>query len=255
MHFQFPGYLKRPIARYIKKKLFQTTKTPEYVFAHNKNGVYCFPSSHQHRPSALALMCGDVWEAETAEFITEHCKGGDIIMAGVWAGESLPVLSRAALPHGVVWGFEPNPETFRCAAVTALLNDLSNVKLTNAGLGDKSKATRLVIRDADGVVLGGASHVINSGQDEANSVPIEIVAIDDVVPETATPTIIQLDVEGYEELALLGASKTIKRCKPFLILETLPTPGSAADDLLNSLGYRRVRPLDAENTLLSVAPA
>jgi hypothetical protein len=36
--------------------------------------------------------------------------------------------------------------------------------------------------------------------------------------------VIHLDVEGYERAALEGARKTIARCRPLLVLETLPGP-------------------------------
>jgi hypothetical protein len=35
-------------------------------------------------------------------------------------------------------------------------------------------------------------------------------------------SILQLDVEGHEKEALAGALKTIRRCLPIIILETLP---------------------------------
>jgi hypothetical protein len=50
-------------------------------------------------------------------------------------------------------------------------------------------------------------------------------------------SIIQLDVEGFEQPALMGAMETIKRCKPILILENCPEPDWLAENIL-SLGYR-----------------
>jgi len=48
---------------------------------------------------------------------------------------------------------------------------------------------------------------------------IEIVAIDEVIPADHNISILQLDIEGYEEQALKGCLKTIKRNRPILILE------------------------------------
>jgi FkbM family methyltransferase len=199
-------------------------------------------------------MAGDVWEPETVEFITQHCEAGDVITAGAWAGDSLPAFSQATSPRGRVWAFEPHPDSFRCCTVTVLLNDLKNVQLVNAGLGEKSDVRHLVVRDLTGIVLGGASHIVDSANSDGkrgdDTVPINIVAIDDLVPDTAHVSVLQLDIEGFEEFALVGAVKTIKRCRPFIILETVPKLDSVAGRLLQSLEYRITRPLDSENVLL-----
>ena len=48
---------------------------------------------------------------------------------------------------------------------------------------------------------------------------IEIVAIDEVIPADRNISILQLDIEGYEEQVLKGCLKNIKKNRPILILE------------------------------------
>ena len=50
-------------------------------------------------------------------------------------------------------------------------------------------------------------------------------------------SIIQLDVEGFEQPALKGAMTTIARCRPILILETLADHTWFTERIL-CLGYR-----------------
>lgn len=224
-----------------------------FILASNKYGAYCIPASAAHRPAARVVIAGEVWERDTVEFMTANCKSGDIITAGTFFGDFLPALSVAAAAHGTVWAFEPNPESYRCAAITALLNDLRNVKLTNAALGENTETRRLVVRDFTGRALGGASQIAdvngNVGNRGRDTVPVDVVAIDDAVPATAAVSILQLDVEGFEEFALAGAINTIERNRPFLILETVPKPESKAAGFLESLKYRVVERL-SENVLL-----
>jgi len=227
----------------------------QFIFAANKYGEYCVPSAATHRPAAQCVINGEVWENDTIEFMVANCRDRDVITAGTFFGDALPALSAAST--GTVWGFEPNPESYRCAAITVLLNDLKNVKLMNVALGEKPESKRLVVRGFDGRSLGGLSQiadVVNSyGPRGPDTVPVNVVAIDDVVPVTAKVGILHLDIEGFEEFALSGAFKTIERKRPALILETAPTAATNAGKLLHSLGYRVTRALSS-NSLLQCDP-
>jgi hypothetical protein len=65
---------------------------------------------------------------------------------------------------------------------------------------------------------------------------VELVALDDVVGGDRQVAVIQLDVEGHERDALLGAMRTIERCRPLIVLEALPEPGWLKASLA-PLGY------------------
>jgi FkbM family methyltransferase len=172
-----------------------------------------------------------------------NCGDGAVITAGTFFGDALPALSKATA--GTVWAFEPSPENYRCAAMTVLLNDLKNVRLQNVGLGEKAEKRQLVVKDRDGRALGGASQIADITDRGTESVPVSLVAVDEVMPRTSSVSVIHLDIEGFEEYALRGAMETIRRNRPLLILETVPNP-----DLLRFLGYRVTRELDAQVSLL-----
>jgi FkbM family methyltransferase len=219
----------------------QSQRTLNCCVAYNKYGAYCVPVSALHRPAPLSVCAGEVWEAETIALMVAHCAAGDIVHAGAFFGDFLPALAAACAPASrKIWAFEPNPESYRCAAVTLLLNQIGNVELINAGLGEQPSAGRLVTSEG-GQSLGGGAYILpgpsNLGNGlPAGTTPVRIVAIDDIVPEHRTVSVIQLDVEGYEERALAGAMRTIRRNRPLLILETLPTERWISENLL-PLGY------------------
>ena len=136
-----------------------------------------------------------------------------------------------------MWAFEPNPENYLCASITRQINRLDNVELRNAGLGEQRGIARMIVSDKDGGALGGASHIVAGDNQGKGLQDVDIVSIDEMVPSDRPISIIQLDVEYYEQQALAGALLTIRRWSPILVLENLPDEGWLARNILQ-LGYR-----------------
>jgi hypothetical protein len=100
-----------------------------------------------------------------------------------------------------------------------------------------------------GRAIGGMSAIVQKMTapiDDHISVPVE--RIDEIVSDRYIG-IVHLDVEGYEEPALEGAMQTISRCRPIIILETVPAEWCRAR--LAPLGYKN-RGTMHENTVFSV---
>lgn len=212
------------------------------VIASNKFGSYCVPKASLHRPAARAILQAGVWEPETIAFIRDRCGSGDIVHAGTYFGDFLPGICAALADGAMVWAFEPNSENYRCASVTVKLNGLENrIKLTHAALGPVPGTVKISVLSDSGHPLGGASHIGGTGNES-----VAQIALDAFVPAERRVSILQLDVEKYEEMALRGAEKLIRRDRPILILETNPT-GEWFDGLLEECGYVFERNL-AENS-------
>lgn len=223
------------------------------LVAYNALGGYCLPRGSLHREAAQAIVRGRVWEEATLALIAERAGAGDIVHAGTYFGDFLPALSRACRPGALVWAFEPGRENVRCAEITIGINGLGNVRLLHAGLGAAEAQGLLTTHDASGRALGGASRVTAaeaSGHSAgARAEPVRLVAIDAVVPAERHVGVIHLDVEGHEREALTGAMQTVARCRPLLILETLPGPDWIAARL-SPLGYRAIGMTD-DNTVFA----
>jgi FkbM family methyltransferase len=220
-------------------------QTLDFVVAYNRYGGYCIPRAAIHRPVCQRVLAGLVWEEPTINYILAHRGIGDVVTAGAFFGDALPVLSRTAAPDARVWAFEPNPESFRCAAITVLMNDLGNVHLTCGALGAERGSSRMLVTDPEGRSLGGAARI-----DEGGDITVDVLAIDQIMPTDRRITVLHLDVEGSEGLALTGALATIERDRPILILEEMPDPASDLQRVLQSLGYRIDCKLGPENTAL-----
>ena len=238
--------------RYFTDGVNMLTKV-ECILCENIFGRYCIPISSKHRPAPAETLRGDVWEMETIQFMREHVRDRDIVHAGMYFGDFLPGLASAMAPGRTIYGFEPHAENFACAQWTVVLNGLSNVRLSNFGLGSGAQQGFMRTTTQEGVAMGGGSRVVADDdpgkalRDDPGVRPVILGALDEMLPPSADVGIIQLDVEGYEGFALLGALKTIRRCRPIIIVETLPV--AVVKNHLHPLGYVQTQTV-CGNTIL-----
>jgi len=219
----------------------------EFYIAHNRLGQYCIPRESMHRPCAMTVMRGMVWEPATLAAIEKLYNGGDIVSAGAYFGDFLPFMARlAAARDAKVLAFEPNAVNFACASVTCALNTLTNCTLVRGGLGADATGLTIKTHDDNGVPLGGGSRLVagRTGSERARFDEIEIHTIDSHVEASAHVGLIQLDIEGHEMAALAGARDTIARCRPLLVLEAHGPADFAQEPLMQTLatdfGYRQI---------------
>lgn len=252
------GLRRRPSSFDLSGWNFDRQTVLRCIVSYNKYGGYCVPERSRHRPAAQKILSNDVYEPRTIEFITSNCGNGDIVHAGTYFGDFLPALSKGCAANSIVWAFEPNSENYRCADITLQINDVKNVVLTNAGVGSKRERLPMKTADRGGCALGGASHIVarDSGALHGTET-IQVVTIDDTIEPNRTVSIIQLDVEGHEKQALIGALETIRRCLPIIILETLPGSTLVTSDWFRenvlSLGYRMANAIQG-NTVFTCQP-
>lgn len=239
----------RKNARFTKFQ-YDSDSVLQCCIAYNKHGGFCVPLSSCHRPAAQKILSGDIHEPSTIEFLTSNSNGGDIVHAGTYFGDFLPALSRSLAPDAKVWAFEPNPENYRCALITTCINELQNVELTNAGLGERQDSLSMVTSDIRGRSLGGGSWILKKGNEISSERKemVQIVTVDEMIPLDRKVSIIHLDVEGHEKQALIGALKTIQRCLPIILLETLPEQDWLTQNILY-LGYK-ISGMVHDNTIL-----
>lgn len=124
-----------------------------------------------------------------------------------------------------VYAFEPDPLSFHCM-VNNCQSD--NVYKLNAAIGHQNGITGIVRTSKDNV---GTNMLVRP-----NKYKIPILSIDSLNLEECD--LIQLDVEGYEQKAIVGAQETIKKYRPVIIAERI---GQAnGPELMEALGYKKV---------------
>ena len=156
--------------------------------------------------------------------------------AGTFFGDFLPAFARSRVGAASVWAFEPNLENYQCARQTIALNGLPNVFLEHAALDCAPGTGLLATRSRRGKVLGGASHLVQDSTSVGSVEEVDLVTVDRHVPPNRRVSVVQLDLEGHERRALEGALATLRRCRPLLVLETVPDLDWVASNL-GALGY------------------
>jgi FkbM family methyltransferase len=126
---------------------------------------------------------------------------------------TLPV-SKLVGQTGMVYSFEPIPETFDKLKSNVSVNSLANVELYPFALGERSCLGEAGFEDTG----NSGTTAILPGKDGTG---IRIEPLDDLylAGKIKRLDLIKIDVEGFEYNVLLGAAKVIEQFKPILFIE------------------------------------
>jgi FkbM family methyltransferase len=175
---------------------------------------------------------GEYSEGEVTLF-RDWLRPGDVALdVGANIGAHTIPMARIVGPTGTVYAFEPQRFIHQILCGNVALNELGNVHTLQWAVGHSTGTTRVTPLDYGmpnnfgGVSLGG-----DRGEEVA------VVAIDDLNLQQLR--LLKIDVEGMELNAIMGASATLERCRPILLVENDRVGKSTA--LINQLfssGYR-----------------
>jgi FkbM family methyltransferase len=180
--------------------------------------------------------------------------GSVAVDGGAHIGYLTLELARAVGEQGHVWAFEPDPGVASALAANIARNGLgSRVSVVPKALG--SSPTGAVLHLSG----GGETSSLVGPVTSRGSVPVEVVALDDELPDIS-PDMIKLDLEGWEVEALGGMRRTLDRagdavtvvveCNP----EALVRAGSSAGELLSLVrvaGFEPWMVLEEERRLVA----
>jgi FkbM family methyltransferase len=141
---------------------------------------------------------------EDMGFLLHFIRPSDLFVdVGANAG-SYTILAGAAR-RATVYAIEPVPATFERLRKNISLNGLdTRVKCLNIGVGSE----RGTIRFTSG--MDTVNHVLAKGEDEQNSIPVDVLPLDSVLIGE-TPALIKIDVEGYETPVIAGAKQVLQK--------------------------------------------
>jgi FkbM family methyltransferase len=184
-------------------------------------------SDKDHHVSRHLNVYGEWAERELQLFLSIVKRGDIVIDAGANIGAFTVPLANAVGPSGRVHAFEPQRIINQRLNANVALNDLYNVDIYLAALGNESGLLNVPLIDysqegnfaaislADPTMFDGMLH---------ESVPV--LTLDSVDfsrqasgSKNTCPSFIKVDVELMETQVLLGARNLIRRCHPILYLE------------------------------------
>lgn len=177
---------------------------------------------------------------------------GDVAVdVGANHGMWMLALSRAAGAEGRVYSFEPVPFTFGVLSAVARRNRLGNVSLVNKGCSDQAAAMEMTVplqrSGSSDDLQAHLSQRRSAGEAEKSvTVSCEITTLDTALAGVEGVTLLKLDIEGAELLALRGAAELIARERPAIVCEVdaefLQGFGQEPGDVIDFLDQRDYKP-------------
>lgn len=156
-------------------------------------------------------------------------EGGVVVDVGAYIGDHTVFYAACVGPKGAVMALEPNPEAFECLKYNT--SELPQVYAFNVAASDKPGTIGLA-KDTN----AGATHAVKDGE-------IQCSDIDSIGLRACH--FMKFDCEGMEPQAIYGASQTIRKYRPTLLVEVntaaLARQGTSPEAifaLLDSLNYR-----------------
>lgn len=140
-----------------------------------------------------------------------------MVDAGAFTGDTLATLLR--LTKGEIlayYGFEPDPGNFSALKQSLPPGD-SRFQVFPLGLGDRAGQCGMIcLGSMHSSILAGKDENGNSGANE-NGDGVRIATLDETLADLPV-TLIKMDIEGFEPMALAGAETLIRSRKPALAI-------------------------------------
>jgi FkbM family methyltransferase len=144
-------------------------------------------------------------------------QGAVVVDVGANIGIYSEFLSHCVGPTGLVYSFEPSAENFKRLCVTT--RNFSNIRLSQAAVGERTGEARLYISDK----LNVDHRAYKTNGDSRRAVPTEMIALDDYFKPGQRVDLIKMDIQGYELHALRGAERVLQENSNInLLLEFWP---------------------------------
>ncbi|OWU85957.1 hypothetical protein ATO6_03520 [Oceanicola sp. 22II-s10i] len=164
------------------------------------------------------LRSGGVYEPATLKLIRRKLAGGDVIAGGGFVGDFFPAISEALAPGRLLHSFEPNPVSHASALLTIGLNGLTNICLHRVAVGEASGRMHLQVATGHDKPMAARARIVDAARED-QTIEVAMRRLDDLVPPGRRVTVLQLDIEGHEWPAILGASRIIRENRPMILLE------------------------------------
>lgn len=196
----------------------------------------------------------DRYNLEKTPQVLNQLTGGDTYREGICLDIGANI-GNHSLYYGQIFkqviAFEPNPIANKLLQASVLKNRITNIRVCTTGLGliretkklsifsDNLGKSSLVQQETRGVTDFNIEIEIDIGDNLLQSFDIDNLPI----------SFIKIDVEGFEDSALLGLQKTIIKHRPVICIElnflTDTQSTTAAFDTLKKLGYENFYVLDS----------
>ena len=153
------------------------------------------------------------YETDATALMSEAIRPGNVFFdLGAHAGYHSLYASKLVGPSGQVWSFEPNPGNAHFIRKHIDLNRAENIKVMEYAVSDVNGESTF-----DDGVNCFSGHLSENGSRKVRTISIDSEVASGQLP---VPDYLKIDVEGAEFKVLSGAIETLRRRRPFVLLET-----------------------------------
>ena len=164
---------------------------------------------------------GRFYDLGTQLVVSKLLRPGDLFVdIGANEGMISLVAARSVGSDGKVIAFEPNPVPRAKFEKNLELNIISTVNIIAAGASDQEGTLELFVPEIN---TGEGSFAHDGNHQQPGTVVACPIITGDSVLKDANPSLIKIDVEGFEGKVILGLSATISRTDPIIIMEMVET--------------------------------
>ena len=147
------------------------------------------------------------------------------------------LLARLSGPTGQIVCFEPSPENAAQIRRNARLNGFAQVIVREEAIGDHEGRESLMMDRFP--AMNRLALLGSQLPDQCGTLEVRLRTLDSLAseaPEIRRPSLIKMDIEGAEVVALLGARALLSEARPVLLIELHGT-NSVIMQVLRDLGY------------------
>lgn len=152
-------------------------------------------------------------EVTSTGIMKEWIKEGDVVLdLGANIGYYTVLASKNVGKKGKVYAIEPAKDNFEYLTKNIKLNHLKNVETHQVAVGDKDGELKIYISDA-----GNYNTPVQRFGEDAKFEMVKCFTLDTFFKDKPKPTILKMDIEGYECEVFKGSKETLKHLEKIFV--------------------------------------
>ena len=221
-------------------------------FAAQNSFVFQFDEDikiYLYKDSILSRYIYDGFEKDEIEFLKNNLQPGDVFVdIGSNVGLFSLLASKIVGSKGLVYSFEPTPQTFMRFQKNIALNGFTNIKAKNMGLSDKKGKLDLQVSENGFDAWNTFAKKENERFQHKTSVEVSTIDNEFTEIDKSRISFVKIDVEGWEKFVLKGGTSFFQNYSPVVMVEFTETNTFDAGyfvqeiyDIMVEFGYRWFR--------------
>ena len=210
----YPHPIVRAIARHIPgigklvQSMYKLIPSEQWI---NLHGSPCLINIH-HGLGTPLFFHGEYYSPARISEIQEVVKEGDtVIDIGANIGYFTILLANLVGPKGRVYAFEPDPRNFSLLQCTIERNGWTQVIAEQKAVSNKTEELLLYqTKSRTDNSLTPTEHI--------STVKVQVVALDDFLPDEHHISFVKMDMDGSEPLAIQGMTRLIQQSPNIRVL-------------------------------------